>query len=125
MGVWNPETRRAYQREYYRANRGNRAENSRQWRRRVKAAWFYSTDRVCHICGKEVTLRSASRDHLIPRALGGPDVPANIALAHMHCNRLRGDRMKIAEYLVYIERNKGGNDNARTVDLEQATSTHS
>ncbi len=29
-------------------------------------------------------------DHIIPRAAGGPDTPANLQLAHAHCNKRKG-----------------------------------
>jgi 5-methylcytosine-specific restriction endonuclease McrA len=51
----------------------------------------------CWLCGKKVGLRlpkddpmRASRDHVIPRSLGGPDDLGNMKLAHRVCNSRRG-----------------------------------
>lgn len=35
----------------------------------------------------------ATLDHLIPRAYGGADDPANVVLAHRRCNQRKGDRL--------------------------------
>jgi 5-methylcytosine-specific restriction endonuclease McrA len=43
---------------------------------------------MCHLCGKD---GADSRDHVIPRAKGGPDTLDNSRPAHMTCNRLRSD----------------------------------
>lgn len=45
---------------------------------------------ICHICGKKVTRKNWSRDHLIPVIYGGHHTWDNIALAHRRCNSLRG-----------------------------------
>lgn len=54
---------------------------------------------ICHLCHqpvpKDVARRSklrATRDHVIPRSLGGPDVAENLKLAHKSCNQRRGNR---------------------------------
>lgn len=47
----------------------------------------------CHLCHRRIDRqrawphpRSASLDHLIPVADGGPTVPENLAIAHLRCN---------------------------------------
>lgn len=45
----------------------------------------------CHLCGLPVLPEDATRDHVIPRSLGGPDSGENIKLAHGSCNGARGD----------------------------------
>jgi HNH endonuclease len=44
----------------------------------------------CHICGKRVTRRTWSIDHLVPLSVGGYDTYSNAALAHHRCNAARG-----------------------------------
>lgn len=44
----------------------------------------------CHICGKKVTRRTWSLDHLIPLFFDGPHLRWNVALAHQRCNSKRG-----------------------------------
>jgi hypothetical protein len=51
----------------------------------------------CHYCGYEVRNRDVmsisrdapSRDHIIPRALGGENTLCNLKLAHKYCNSVR------------------------------------
>ena len=48
----------------------------------------------CHICGKRVSEKRWSMDHLVPLSKGGPHTFANVALAHLKCNQRRGvDRL--------------------------------
>jgi 5-methylcytosine-specific restriction endonuclease McrA len=44
----------------------------------------------CHICGKRVTRKTWSMDHLIPLSAGGSHTYDNVALAHHLCNSRRG-----------------------------------
>lgn len=44
----------------------------------------------CHICGKRVTQKNWSLDHLVPVVAGGAHTRANVALAHRNCNAARG-----------------------------------
>lgn len=53
----------------------------------------------CHLCRRVVDRglvyphpQSASIDHLVPLSRGGAHEPANVALAHLSCNRRRGTR---------------------------------
>lgn len=44
----------------------------------------------CHICGELADTTTATLDHIIPVAHGGPHDPANVATAHGVCNSRRG-----------------------------------
>lgn len=53
----------------------------------------------CHLCGGNVPMgveqrdpRAASRDHVVPHALGGKRTPGNLRLAHRYCNSRRNHR---------------------------------
>jgi hypothetical protein len=55
---------------------------------------------VCWICGGDVDLTVAPTapgaptvDHVVPRALGGGNDPANLRLAHRRCNGRRGSAL--------------------------------
>ena len=50
----------------------------------------------CFYCGEPAGAK-ATFDHLIPRAYGGADDPANIVLAHRRCNQRKGDRLPTTE----------------------------
>lgn len=52
---------------------------------------IYKRDRkICHLCHRRVARNDASRDHIRPRSLGGPDYATNLRLAHRLCNSRRG-----------------------------------
>jgi len=58
-------------------------------------------DWTCGICGELVdrTVRwpdpgQATLDHIVPVTRGGTNDPSNLRLAHMSCNRRRGNRME-------------------------------
>lgn len=47
---------------------------------------------ICAICGKEITdMKDCTVDHIKPRALGGLTTIENCQLAHLECNRKKGD----------------------------------
>lgn len=52
---------------------------------------------VCHVCGGDVDMAlpfndrmAPTRDHIVPRRLGGGHDPSNLKLAHRGCNSRRG-----------------------------------
>lgn len=60
---------------------------------RVDVHVLYERDRgTCGICGKHVTLRHASIDHVLPLSKGGAHSYANTRIAHLRCNIRRGNR---------------------------------
>lgn len=46
---------------------------------------------ICCLCGEKVRREDASREHLIPRSLGGPSTPENLGMSHKKCNHKRGN----------------------------------
>lgn len=57
----------------------------------------------CGICGLAVQMSTRrpdlmcpSVDHIIPKAKGGTNDPANLQLAHYLCNAIKSDRIQIA-----------------------------
>lgn len=47
---------------------------------------------LCHICGRTVDRRKATRDHVIPKSKGGKGTDDNIRLAHWRCNQIKSDK---------------------------------
>ena len=83
----------------------------------VKVVWERD-DKTCHICGELVDMEQASRDHLVPRAHGGPTTFDNVALAHKKCNSRRGTK-PVAE--VKRDRARGrGREHSEEVCGEEA-----
>lgn len=52
---------------------------------------FIRDESICWLCNKTVTREQASRDHVIPKSLGGPNRMENYKLAHKDCNSSRGN----------------------------------
>lgn len=52
---------------------------------------------VCGICGRYMRKASASIDHVIPRALGGPHHILNWMLAHRPCNARKAANLPSAD----------------------------
>lgn len=46
---------------------------------------------VCYLCRTEVSIEDLVIEHIIPRAAGGTDDPANIGLACFPCNTRKSD----------------------------------
>lgn len=64
------------------------ARTGRPWQR-LKARIIRRDGGICHLCGKP---GADTADHLVPHSHGGSDAPANLAAAHVDCNRRRGTR---------------------------------
>lgn len=54
----------------------------------------------CHICGRKVSVKDASIDHLVPISRGGSDTADNVSLAHVNCNKRRGAGRTDAQLLL-------------------------
>ena len=67
----------------------------------ITAMGIYQRDGgKCHICHRRVSLKTFSRDHIIPKSRGGNGAWENLALAHLRCNIKRGvDRMPAQDCL--------------------------
>jgi hypothetical protein len=53
---------------------------------------FFHLGRCCYFCGDPLTIRSATKEHLLPRERGGNDELINIVPACWRCNHLKGTR---------------------------------
>lgn len=56
-----------------------------------KATVFARDGFTCQYCACRVTLRSGTRDHVIPRSRGGKDILTNVVTACADCNRRKDD----------------------------------
>lgn len=62
---------------------------------------FRKQSGFCWLCGTQMRIGdprhalTATRDHVIPEALGGTWDPSNIRLAHRVCNLIRGSRVEV------------------------------
>jgi len=60
-------------------------------------------DGLCVICGNPFPNKdSVTKEHLVPRCLGGRGNSDNIAPSHFMCNQARGD-LSLREAVVLIE----------------------
>jgi hypothetical protein len=53
---------------------------------------FFRLGRCCYFCGAPLTIRAATKDHLLPKERGGTDDLINIVPACWRCNHLKGTR---------------------------------
>lgn len=49
----------------------------------------------CHYCGRLLGLRSATIEHVVPRAWGGQSMLRNVVLACRDCNGARGSELVV------------------------------
>ncbi len=57
-----------------------------------REAVFSRDDWQCGLCSKHVDRKDASLDHVIPLSRGGWHVESNLQLAHLNCNKAKGNR---------------------------------
>lgn len=58
----------------------------------------FNKDRgICWLCRKLVDKEEATRDHVIPYSLGGPNNEPNLRLAHRKCNEKRANQIRISK----------------------------
>ena len=117
----NREAIRCMGRAYYERNRERIKVATRRWAKNnrdktrlyaiqyqnKRRAWLNGTEskrvlyeRVlerdgyrCHLCGKRVTRKHLSFDHVIPLSKGGANVEMNIAMAHRSCNSQKHNKV--------------------------------
>lgn len=53
---------------------------------------FRRDHHICMYCGMKKTDRDLSRDHVIPRSKGGPDIWMNVVTSCKRCNNAKGDK---------------------------------
>ena len=53
---------------------------------------FARDQNICAYCGDQFSYGMLSREHIIPRSKGGPDVWTNCVTACKRCNQRKGDR---------------------------------
>lgn len=112
----NKEKIKLSNKRYRELNKENRAalERARRARKRNSGTEKYSIAEVldkygtdCHICGKEINLKTERRpgrkgwelglhiDHLIEISNGGPDTLDNVRPAHGLCNLQRNNKNRL------------------------------
>jgi 5-methylcytosine-specific restriction endonuclease McrA len=57
-----------------------------------RAVVFARDGFVCQYCGCRVSMRTGTRDHVVPRSRGGPDLLSNVVTACGTCNRRKDAR---------------------------------
>jgi len=62
--------------------------STRRWRR-LRALVLARDGHRCATCGRY----GNDVDHIVPRCMGGPDVPSNLRVRCAHCNRTDGGKL--------------------------------
>lgn len=57
---------------------------------------------ICWICNGKVSPKNATRDHVVPKSLGGTNHRSNIKLAHASCNSKRGNELTRNDELLVV-----------------------
>lgn len=104
MPYLDPERTRACD-AIYRRSEARRQSWRRWWarvnpRRRSRLALHRRDGWRCHYCRKRGTMRTLTRDHIIPRKDGGPNTLDNLVSACRSCNQRKGTK----SYSSFIER---------------------
>lgn len=92
--AFDPESRRAYQRTYYKNNpraQSLRAAACRRYRRRLRRRVFQRDDYTCVYCLTRKPAADLELDHRRPASRGGSFTFGNLFTACKACNRERGD----------------------------------
>jgi 5-methylcytosine-specific restriction endonuclease McrA len=58
-----------------------------------RRAMMLAEDPHCKYCGKELTMQTATIDHVIPRCKGGTNAKENLVLACFKCNNDKDDKL--------------------------------
>lgn len=53
---------------------------------------LHREDPRCRYCGRTLTRKRATVDHVLPTSRGGESTPENLTLACRDCNACKGDR---------------------------------
>jgi len=61
----------------------------------------------CYYCGRKVTFKELSMDHLVPLARGGRSTKSNLVPACKDCNNRKKSMMPL-EWEEYMEKNRDG-----------------
>lgn len=69
-----------------------------------KTRWWQQKTALgkCHYCGKVVTHRNITMDHLVPLARGGKSTKDNLVPSCKNCNNKKKNMMPL-EWLEYLE----------------------
>ncbi|HZF68660.1 MAG TPA: HNH endonuclease [Gemmatirosa sp.] len=68
-------------------------------KRALKQEALRDCARRCAYCATPLCLESATLDHVVPRAHGGPHVAGNVVAACGRCNRLKADLLPAEFFL--------------------------
>lgn len=70
-------------------------------RRTLKRAALRDCGRRCVYCGDRLEIETATLDHVVPRAHGGPHLPGNLVPACAPCNRMKADMLPFEFFTRY------------------------
>lgn len=58
--------------------------------KKLKKEFLKDKERICYLCGEEISEDEVSVDHVVPKAHFGQDVIYNYDIAHKDCNAIKG-----------------------------------
>lgn len=82
--------------------RARELRKTRWWQQKTAAG-------LCHYCGRKVSYKDLTMDHLVPLARGGRSTRDNLVPSCKACNNLKKSMLPL-EWQEHMERCRGGND---------------
>lgn len=89
------------------AVKGTRAK-SEKWLAKTPAlsnkTLFRRDQHICAYCGNELNAEKLTRDHIVPKSLGGKDIWTNVVTACKPCNHRKGSKTleQTGQQLLYV-----------------------
>lgn len=88
-----------------------------------KSVVFTRDDFTCQYCGVRVSMASGTRDHVIPRSRGGPDILSNVVTACRACNMRKGSRTPLESGMIPAHAPRGLNEEEKLFCLLKTVRT--
>lgn len=70
-----------------------KGKNRKHYSTTTRKMLYNKYDGVCQLCGKKLTIKDMTLDHIVPLACGGIDDINNIQIACEQCNWLKADSL--------------------------------
>lgn len=87
----------------------------KQYSKEVRELIYKQADGYCQLCGKKLTYKQVTLDHITPLAMGGADSVENLQLSCSQCNRLKGSILpdtfvsRVTDIFIFQMKKKYGN----------------
>lgn len=77
-------------RDEHALNRPKKVMERKHYTKDVREMIYNNADERCYLCGRKITYKDMSLDHVIPLAMGGADEVENLTCTCFTCNQFKG-----------------------------------